>query len=74
MSNEPHLRSASPEEIADTLAFALQYEGRKCVHSAADAMARITAERLVRHLQRCGFVVMKAPAAAAPQMPPPEAR
>jgi len=44
------------------------------VHDAADAMARITAERLVRHLQQSGFVIMKAPAAVAPttaNMPPP---
>jgi hypothetical protein len=58
---------------APALAFALQYEGRKRVHDAADAMAWITAERLVRHLQQSGFVIMKAPAAAAPtttNMPP----
>jgi hypothetical protein len=43
------------------------------MHNAADAMARITAERLVRHLQQSGFVIMKASAAAAPtttNMPP----
>jgi hypothetical protein len=44
------------------------------VHDAADAMAWITAERLVRHLQQSGFVIiMKAPTAAAPtttNMPP----
>ncbi len=32
------------------------------VHHADDAMARITAERLVWHLRRSGFVVMKRPA------------
>ena len=53
-------------KIVAALSFALQYEGRKQVHDAADAMARITAERLVRHLQQSGFVIMKAPAAAAP--------
>ena len=30
------------------------------------ALARITAERLVRHLERSGFVLMKAPPAAPP--------
>ena len=67
------LRPASAEEIATALSFALRYDGRKRVHDAADAMARITAERLVRHLQQSGFVIMKAPAAAAPtttNMPP----
>jgi hypothetical protein len=62
-----------PEEIASALSFALRYDGRKRVHDAADAMARITAERLVRHLQQSGFVIMKSPAATAPTtaiMPP----
>jgi hypothetical protein len=34
-----------------------------------DAMARITAERLVDHLRLSGFVVMKKPAAGAPRVP-----
>ena len=63
---EMPLRPALPDEIADALAFALQYEGRKRVRHADDLMARITAERLVRHLKRSGFVLMKAPAATAP--------
>ena len=73
MPDAPNLRPASAEEIADTLSFALRYEGRKRVHHADDAMARITAERLVRHLERCGFVLMKRPPGAAPTtavMPP----
>ena len=32
-------------------------------------MARITAERLVEHLTRSGFVLMKQPPAAAPSLP-----
>ncbi len=73
MTNPAPLRLASADEIAATLSFALRYDGRKRVHDAADAMARITAERLVRHLQQSGFVIMKAPAAVAPtttNMPP----
>jgi hypothetical protein len=66
MSDPPPLRPATPDEIADSLAFALRYEGRKRVHHADDAMARIAADRLVRHLERSGFVVMKKPAAPAP--------
>ena len=66
MPDEPHLRPATPDEIAETLSFALCYEGRKRVHHADDAMARITAERLVRHLERSGFVLMKKPSATAP--------
>jgi hypothetical protein len=50
MNNTAPLRPASADEIVAALSFALQYEGRKQVHDAADAMARVTAERLVRHL------------------------
>jgi hypothetical protein len=65
MPDEP-LRPATAEEIAQTLSFALQFEGRKRVHHAADIMARITADRLVRHLARAGFVLMKRPPTVAP--------
>ena len=60
------LRPATADEIAETLSFALRYEGRKRVHHADDVMARITAERLVRHLEQSGFVLMKRPPSAAP--------
>ena len=66
MPDTPHLRPATPDEIAEALSFALRYEGRKRVHHADDMMARITADRPVRHLERSGFVVMKSPPAAAP--------
>jgi hypothetical protein len=66
MIDTPGLRPATPDEIAQTLSFALRYDGRKRVHHADDAMARITAERLVRHLERSGFVLMKKPPAVAP--------
>ncbi len=61
MPNATHLRPATPDEIAEALSFALRYEGRKRVHHADDTMARITADRLVRHLERSGFVLMKKP-------------
>jgi hypothetical protein len=64
--DDARLRPASPEEIADSIAFALRYEGRKRVSHADGMMARITAERLVRHLRESGFVLMKQPQAAAP--------
>jgi hypothetical protein len=60
------LRPASAEEIAQSLSFALRYDGRKRVRHADEAMARITAERLVQHLERSGYVLMKRPDAAAP--------
>ena len=68
MSNDDklNLRPASAQEIQESLSFALRYAGRKRVHHADDAMARITAERLVQHLERSGFVLMKRPDGAAP--------
>jgi hypothetical protein len=66
MANEPPLRPASPEEITETLSFALRYRGRKRVDHADVVMARITAERLLEHLNQSGFVVMKKPPAAPP--------
>ena len=66
MPENSNLRPASAEEIANALSIALRYDGRKRVHHADDAMARITADRLVRHLERSGFVLMKRPEDAAP--------
>jgi hypothetical protein len=59
-------RPATEDELIESLAFALRYEGRKRVHHADDMMARITAERLVRHLRGSGFVLVKDPASRAP--------
>ena len=61
-----NLRPASAEEIEQSLSYALRFDGRKRVRHADDAMARITAERLVQHLERSGYVLMKRPNAAAP--------
>jgi hypothetical protein len=66
MSEDGKLRPATTEEIADSIAFALRYEGRKRVTHADEMMARITADRLVRHLRRSGFVVLRQPDAPAP--------
>ncbi len=60
------LREASVEEIVESLAFALRYEGRKRVNHADETMARITADRLVRHLAESGFVLMRRPDGVAP--------
>lgn len=63
MPDTPPLQPAQPDEIADALAFALQNDGRRRVHQADSFICRIAAERLVKHLERCGFVVMKRPPA-----------
>jgi hypothetical protein len=73
MTDTPHLRPATADEIAEALAFALLYTGRKRVHDADQAMSRITAERLVRHLEQSGFVLMRVAPRPAPTtaiMPP----
>ena len=55
------LTPASAENVAEALAFALRFEGRKRVNDAGEFMAAIVAKRLVRYLERSGFVVMKRP-------------
>lgn len=58
------LTPADPKDLADSIAFALLFEGRKRTHDSGRFMADIVAGRLVRHLERSGFVVMKKPPAA----------
>jgi hypothetical protein len=55
------LTPADPNDLAAALAFALRYSGRKRVHNADELMSEIVAKRLVEHLERSGFVVMKRP-------------
>ncbi len=54
-----NLMPADPRDLADALAFALRFQGRKRIHNADEIMAEIVAKRLVEHLERAGFVVMK---------------
>jgi len=58
------LHPATAAELEETLSFALRYAGKRRVHTADDVMARVTAERLVQHLERSGYVLMKRPAKA----------
>ncbi len=55
------LTPADPADLADALAFALRFHGRKRTHNADEIMSEIVARRLVEHLERAGFVVMKKP-------------
>jgi hypothetical protein len=57
----PGLTPADPTDLANVLAYALRFQGRKRVHNADEIMAEIVAKRLVDHLERAGFVVMKKP-------------
>ena len=61
-ANRPYLKaSATADDLADALALALRFDGRKREHDAAEIMAASVAKRLVEHLERSGFVVMKRP-------------
>ncbi len=66
---DENLTPATTEDVADALAFALRFHGRKRVNTAYEYMAQITAARLCEHLRQSGFVIMKKPpvAGSAPQ-------
>lgn len=70
MTREGQLRPATAEEIAEALSFGLRFNGGRPFPQSSMLMAQITAEHLVKHLQRCGFVLMKQPDAAAPSTDP----
>jgi hypothetical protein len=55
------LTPADPRDLAAAIAFALQFEGRRRIYSAEEYMAAIAAERVVRHLERAGFVILRKP-------------
>jgi hypothetical protein len=55
------LTPADPDDLAAALAFALRFDGRRRKNDAAEFMADLVAKRLVRHIERAGFVVMKRP-------------
>jgi len=63
------LRPAEAAELEQTLAHALQYDGRKAFRPSGEMMAKITAAHLVAQLQRAGFVVMKKPPTAMHSAP-----
>ena len=61
MPDADKLTPADPSDLADAIAYALRFRGRRRVHNADEIMAEIVAKRLVDHLERAGFVVMKGP-------------
>ena len=66
MTTDSPLRPADPADVANALAYALRYDGRRRVHHADGVMARITAEYLIQHLVRSGFVLMRSEPGLAP--------
>jgi hypothetical protein len=63
------LRPAEPAELEQTLAHALQFDGRKAFRPSGEMMAKITAAHLAERLRLAGFVVMKKPPAVAHSAP-----
>ena len=57
-----HFDTRRPARPRRGIAFALRYRGKKRVHQADEYMAQIAAERIVEHLERARFVVMRKPA------------
>jgi hypothetical protein len=70
---DPKLMPADPTDIAGSVAFALLNSGRKRVHDSDQMMASIVAQRIVAHLERCGYAIFKQPplTGSAPLNPPP---
>jgi hypothetical protein len=60
-SADDKLTPADPRELAISIALALTSDSRLAKAQAAEAMANVVAERIVRQLERAGFVVMKKP-------------
>jgi hypothetical protein len=66
-SDTDRLRSANPDDVAESISHALRYNGgRRRVHHADSKMARVSADLLVRHLLAGGYVIVKKGGAAAP--------
>jgi len=55
------MEEAKPEDIEQSIAFALMYNGRRRTREADQLMAQIVAKHLVDHLRRSNFVIMRRP-------------
>lgn len=73
--SDPDQRLTPPDasDVAESVAFALLFSRKKRVHDSDRVTASIAAQRVVRHLEKCGFVPMKRPpiGGSAPLNPPP---
>jgi hypothetical protein len=59
---DDQLTPADLSDLADAIAFALHFSRRKRYHEGDKLMADLTADHIVRHLDRAGYVIMKKPA------------
>jgi len=55
------LRPADPDDVRQSIEFALSFDGKRRFRHADGLAAAITADHLVRHLEMAGYVVMKRP-------------
>ena len=69
IADAANLRAVIPQKVADTLSFALRFDNHKRVHYVDDFRAQITAERIVRHLEMSGFVLLRKPPVPAHAAP-----
>lgn len=63
MPDDPaKLRPVDPDDLRQSLAYALRFNGRrKRFREGDDLMAEITADHIAKHLERCGYVIMREP-------------
>jgi hypothetical protein len=55
------LTVADHDDIRQSVAHGLRFDGRKRIRYAENSMADIAADHLVKHLQAGGYVIMKKP-------------
>lgn len=55
------LHAVDADDLRRTLEFALTFDGRRRFRHAEELAARITADHLVKHLAKAGYVVMREP-------------
>ena len=68
---EEHLRPATREDIVFALSYGLRFNTVGKPHRlASELTARVTAEMLVQHLERNGFVLMRKPGLPEPGLAP----
>jgi hypothetical protein len=56
---EPTIGPANLDDVKQSLAHALLHNGKAAFRQGHRMMAQITADHLVQHLERCGFVISK---------------
>lgn len=62
---EPAYVPVGRDELIQALAHGLRYEGRRRTQYADELMARAAAEKILDHLARSNFVVVRGPGAPA---------